>query len=333
MSRGFSALLLWEMGRAEKEKSMPFLVQLSSLWFRTTSSHCRACKRSVLQSLPFSSLLSPSRPAQDIHWQGITLCSEKKREWGEKMSLWDPLKYIVINHDSLGMYVTNGERGQFPQWLVLFRWLDELPLSFYPSVKSLLSLLPWWEIPAIHTLLLGLTQAKQCEGLTQRLLEVRRKMLTDFTGPGETYYVQARGVSSHSCQEVMTWIFKVSPIHLLTLAILWQLQNKQTKVFAVEYGNLENFSWWASACWGCQALPWCTAPSQCQHQHQHPTDLLSTSQKRRPWCLWACLTLVTGQINYNSLPLSSLPLMATACSPGEGGLSKALGVQSQISRA
>lgn len=209
--------------------------------------------------------------------------------------------------------------------------MAELSLSFYPSVKSSLSLLPWWEISATHTLLLGLTRAKQCDGLTWRLLEVDGKMLTDFAGPDETplYYVQAWGVSSHSYQEVMTWTFRVSPTHLPTIAILWQLQNKQTKVFAVEWSNLENFWWWGSACWGCRALPWCTAPSQCQH----PTDLLSTSQKRSPGCLWACLTLVTGQINYNSLPLSSLPLMATACSPGEGGLSKAFRVQSQIARA
>lgn len=84
MGRGFSTLLPWAIGRVEKEKSMPFLVQLGSLWFRTTSSHCRACKRSVLQSPPFSSFLSLSGPAQAARWQGITLCFKEKKEWGKK---------------------------------------------------------------------------------------------------------------------------------------------------------------------------------------------------------------------------------------------------------
>lgn len=55
--------------------------------------------------------------------------------------------------------------------------MSELLLSFYPSGKSLLSLLPGWEISAIPIMLLGLTQAKQGDGLAQRLLEVNRKIL------------------------------------------------------------------------------------------------------------------------------------------------------------
>lgn len=55
--------------------------------------------------------------------------------------------------------------------------MSELLLSFYPSVESLLSLLPAWEISAIPLLLLGLAQAGQCDGLAQRLLEVNRKIL------------------------------------------------------------------------------------------------------------------------------------------------------------
>lgn len=60
--------------------------------------------------------------------------------------------------------------------------MSELLLSFYPSVKCSLSLLPCREISAIHILLLGLAQAKQCDGLTQSLLEVNRKVLADSAG-------------------------------------------------------------------------------------------------------------------------------------------------------
>lgn len=180
--------------------------------------------------------------------------------------------------------------------------MSELLLSFYPSVKSLLSLLPAWEISAIPILLLGLAQAEQCDGLAQRLLEVNRKILgilLDYSSDQPRNQGLSRG---HDKRFLGT--LPLSP----SLSLFWGNCKKKTnpKPLCSRMGNLESFQSQAPACWGCQGLPWCRVPPQCQHHHH--TGLLNTSWKRRPGCLWACLTLVTGQTNYSSLPLPSLPL-------------------------
>lgn len=119
------------MGRAEKEKSMPFLVQLSSLWFRTTTSHCRACKRSVLQSLPFNSLLSPSGLHKSLTGRASHSWEKEKKGERKKLSLQTPLKYIVVNHGSSGGHFTDGRQGSF------------LNDSFYLDVRTAVVFLPF----------------------------------------------------------------------------------------------------------------------------------------------------------------------------------------------
>lgn len=104
--------------------------------------------------------------------------------------------------------------------------MSELLLSFYPSVKSLLSLLPRREIPAIHILLLGLARAEQYDGLIQSLLEVNRKMLADSAGlqiRSDTLMPKNQGLVVVAIKRSCQRIFRVPPTPLSTLAILWQL--------------------------------------------------------------------------------------------------------------
>lgn len=307
-----------QLGRAEKEKSMPFLVQLSSLWFRTTSSHCRACKRSVLQSLPFNSLLSPSGLHKSLTGRA-SHSEEKKKRGKEKIpSLWAPLKYIVMNHGSSGGHFTEGERGHFPQWLILFRCQNYCCLfTLQEKVRSPCCLNEKY-LQYLSCCLVSLRLSSVMVWLKDFWKSIERFWgLLDYSSDQPRNQRLSRGHDKG-----FLGALPPSP----SLSLFWG--NCKKKVCAVEWGNPKSFHTQAPACWGCQGLPRCRVLPQCQHQH--PTGLLSTSWKRRPGCLWACLTLVTGQTNYSSLPLPSLPLLATACSPAGRGLSKALGVQSPI---
>lgn len=182
--------------------------------------------------------------------------------------------------------------------------MSELPLSFYPSVKSSLSLLSHCEISAIHILQLGLTQAKQCDDLTQSLLEVNRnwQILLDYRSDQTPICPGIRGMSWLSRSHDKGFLGSLPTTHPFSYSMVIVNQQQQKNAFAVEWGNLECFRSHGSACWQCQGLPWCAVLPPRQHQK----GVLGTSRKGSPECLWACLTLVTGQMNYNSLSLLSL---------------------------
>lgn len=159
----------------------------------------------------------------------------------------------------MGLQVGMSQRGREGSSLDESLCLDvTLVLSFYPSVKSLLSLLPCWEISAIHILLLGLSRAKQRDGLTQSLLEVNRKMLMGSSGLQIRHaYVQEVGLSSHCHQEFVMTGLSSFPTHFSYSMAIVGKKNKINKMFAVDWSNLEIFECPGWACWGCQALPGC----------------------------------------------------------------------------